>query len=104
MRAVTLKEGLDGLGIEFLVNGCHCSCWKTSPQRYHVMRLVGEISWQESDQSDNFDCTVEVVADSVNQGISTVTARTNASEPKLQRMLYYEDTMLRRRRRGIYRR
>ena len=30
-------------------------CWKTSPQRYHVMRLVGEISWQESDQSDNFD-------------------------------------------------
>ena len=29
--------------------------WKTSPQRYHVMRLVGESSWQESDQSDNFD-------------------------------------------------
>ena len=33
-----------------------------------------------------------------------VTARTNASEPKLERMLYYEDTKLRRRRRGIYRR
>ena len=34
----------------------HCwGCWKTSPQRYHVMRLVGESSWQESDQSDNFD-------------------------------------------------
>jgi len=30
-------------------------CWKTSPQRHHVMRLVREISWQESDQSDNFD-------------------------------------------------
>ena len=30
-------------------------CWKTSPQRYHVMRLVKESSWQESDQSDNFD-------------------------------------------------
>jgi len=30
-------------------------CWKTSPQRYHVMRLVGDISWQESDQLDNFD-------------------------------------------------
>ena len=26
-----------------------------------------------------------------------VTARTNASEPKLERMLYYEDTKLRRR-------
>ena len=35
-------------------------CWKTSPQRYHVMRLVGETSWQESDQSDNFDRAVEV--------------------------------------------
>ena len=31
-----------------------------------------------------------------------VTARTNASEPKLERMLYYEDTKLRRRRRGMY--
>ena len=30
-------------------------CWKTSLQRYHVMRLVGESSWQESHQSDNFD-------------------------------------------------
>jgi len=30
-------------------------CWKTSPQLYRVMRLVGESSWQESDQSDNFD-------------------------------------------------
>ena len=28
----------------------------------------------------------------------TVTARTNASEPKLERMLYYEDTKLRSRR------
>ena len=37
------------------------NCWKTSPQRYHVMRLAGGTSWQESDQSDNFDCTVEVV-------------------------------------------
>jgi len=35
-------------------------CWKTSPQRYHVMRLVGETSWQESDQLDNFDRAVEV--------------------------------------------
>jgi hypothetical protein len=35
-------------------------CWKTSPQQYHVMRLVGETSWQESDQLDNFDCAVEV--------------------------------------------
>ena len=26
------------------------TCWKTSPQRYHVMRLVGEGSWQESEQ------------------------------------------------------
>ena len=34
--------------------------WKTSPQRYHVMRLVGETSWQESDQSDNFGRAVEV--------------------------------------------
>ena len=33
-----------------------------------------------------------------------VTARTIASEPKLERMLYYEDTKLRKRRRGIYRR
>ena len=31
-------------------------------------------------------------------------AQRNASEPKLERMLYYEDTKLRRRRRGIYRR
>jgi len=31
------------------------TCWKTSPQRYHVMRLVGDISWQEFDQSDNFN-------------------------------------------------
>jgi len=30
-------------------------CWKTSPQQYHVMRLVGDISWQEFDQLDNFD-------------------------------------------------
>jgi len=30
-------------------------CWKTSPQQYHVMRLVGETSWQGSDQSDNFN-------------------------------------------------
>jgi len=30
------------------------SCWKTSPQRYHVMRL-GRTSWQESDQLENFD-------------------------------------------------
>ena len=30
---------------------------------------------------------------------ANVTARTNASEPKLERMLYYEDTKLRRRRR-----
>jgi len=29
-------------------------CWKTSPQRYHVMRL-GRTSWQESDQLENFD-------------------------------------------------
>ena len=32
-----------------------CLCWKTSPQRYHVMRLMGDISWQEFDQLDNFD-------------------------------------------------
>ena len=38
---------------------CH-RCWKTSPQRYHVMRLVRGTSWQESDQSDNFDHAVEV--------------------------------------------
>jgi len=38
----------------------HTLCWKTSPQRYHVMRLVGETSWQESDQSENFDRAVEV--------------------------------------------
>ena len=48
-----------------VVVGCGCGigrgeCWKTSPQRYHVMRLVRGTSWQESDQSDNFDRTVEV--------------------------------------------
>ena len=31
-------------------------CQKTSPQRYYVIRLVGEISWQESNQLDNFNC------------------------------------------------
>ena len=36
--------------------------------------------------------------------IKAVTARTNASKPKLEQMLYYKDTKLRRRRRGIYRR
>jgi hypothetical protein len=35
-------------------------CWKTSPQRYYVMRLVRGTSWQESDQLDNFDRAVEV--------------------------------------------
>ena len=29
--------------------------------------------------------------------LRVVTARTNASEPKLERMLYYEDTKLKRR-------
>ena len=29
--------------------------WKTSPQQYHVIRLMGGISWQESNQSDNFN-------------------------------------------------
>ena len=34
-----------------------------------------------------------------------VTARTNASKPKLKQMLYYKDTKLKRRgKRGIYRR
>ena len=32
--------------------------------------------------------------------LELVTARTNASEPKLERMLYYKDTKLRSRRRS----
>jgi hypothetical protein len=39
----------------------------------------------------------EELEDSYRQG---VTARTIASEPKLERMPYYEDTKLRRRKRG----
>jgi len=36
-------------------NKVYRGCWKTSPQQYHVIRLVGDISWQEFNQSDNFD-------------------------------------------------
>jgi len=30
-------------------------CWKTSPQRYYIIRLIGEISWQKFNQLDNFN-------------------------------------------------
>ena len=58
-RTVTKFFFLPGGGVE-AGREQSCMCWKTSPQRYHVMRLVRGTSWQESDQSDNFDCTVEV--------------------------------------------